>query len=345
MANEKHLAMLQKGVDTWNKWRTKHFDIRPDLSGVNLDKAKLSGANLSGTDLSRVSLLTADLFKANLNGANLSGANLSGATLMEADLMGANLSSTTFYKSNLARADLSGANLSQASLIETHMAQAILVETNFKNAILDTCYIYGISAWDVNLEGASQKNLDISGYEQSSIVVDELELAQFINLLLNNSKIRNVIDTISSKAVLILGRFAPERKIVLDSLRDALRAKNYVPMLFDFEKPIGRDLTETIISLASLSRFVIADLTNPRSLPHELMAFVEKLPSVAVQPLILKDHVQYAMFEHLQRYPWVLPIHVYESQEALIQELSEKIIQAAEQKAKQETLKLQAGEK
>ena len=36
--------------------------------------------------------------------------------------------------------------------------------------------------------------------------------------MLHNQKIRDVIDTITSKAVLILGRFTDERKAVLDAL-------------------------------------------------------------------------------------------------------------------------------
>ena len=51
-------------------------------------------------------------------------------------------------------------------------------------------------------------------------------LLSVIDLLLHNEKIRKVIDTITSKAVLILGRFTPERKKVLDALRDGLRQRN-----------------------------------------------------------------------------------------------------------------------
>ena len=59
-------------------------------------------------------------------------------------------------------------------------------------------------------------------------------------------KIRDVIDTITSKAVLILGRFTPERKAVLDALREELRKRDYLPILFDFEKPASKDLTGTV---------------------------------------------------------------------------------------------------
>jgi hypothetical protein len=95
------------------------------------------------------------------------------------------------------------------------------------------------------------------------ITVDNVEVAQFIYLLLHNEKIREVIDTIAKKAVLILGRFAGERKAVLDAIREKLRRQNYLPILFDFEKPASRDLTETISTLAHMARFIIADLTEP----------------------------------------------------------------------------------
>ena len=36
MANDEHVAMLKKGVDAWNAWRSKTPDIRPDLRGARL---------------------------------------------------------------------------------------------------------------------------------------------------------------------------------------------------------------------------------------------------------------------------------------------------------------------
>jgi hypothetical protein len=119
----------------------------------------------------------------------------------------------------------------------------------------------------------------------------------------------------------------------LNALREALRQRNYLPLLFDFEKPASRDLTETIGTLAHLSRFIIADLTDPSSVPHELMSFVRDLPSVAVQPIILKGQEPYAMFENLQRYSWVLPTYEYECEKTLIASLQDMIIGPAEAKA------------
>ncbi len=172
----------------------------------------------------------------------------------------------------------------------------------------------------------------ITPSDEPEVTVDNIEVAQFVYLLLHNEKIRGVIDTITSKVVLILGRFTAERKAVLDALRDELRQRNYLPILFDFEKPAGRDITETISLLARMARFVVADITDAKSIPQELNVIVPDLPSVAVQPVLLEGSGEYGMFEHFTRYPWVLETYRYPSPERLIAELGERVIRPAEAK-------------
>jgi hypothetical protein len=123
--------------------------------------------------------------------------------------------------------------------------------------------------WGLTLDGANQKNLRVTPGLESAVTVDDLEAAQFIYLMLNNQKVRNVINTITSKAVLILGRFTPERKAVLDEIREELRKNNYLPILFDFDLPADRDITETITLLARMARFIVADLTEASSISKE----------------------------------------------------------------------------
>ena len=90
--------------------------------------------------------------------------------------------------------------------------------------------------------GPRSRNLLITSEDEPEITVDNIEVAQFIYLLLHNEKIRDVIDTIGKKAVLILGLLHPERKAVLDALREELRKRNYLPILFDFDVPATRDI-------------------------------------------------------------------------------------------------------
>ena len=162
-----------------------------------------------------------------------------------------------------------------------------MIRTDISGANLTGSSIYGIAAWDVKLTSDTrQENLIITPPGQPVITVDNIKVAQFIYLLLNNEEVRDVIDTITSKAVLILGRFSPERKIILDRLREELRTRHYVPIMFDFEKPKSRDTIETIRTLAGMSKFIIADLTDAKAVVQELQAIVPNFPSVAVRFII-----------------------------------------------------------
>jgi hypothetical protein len=83
---------------------------------------------------------------------------------------------------------------------------------DLRGADLTGCNIYGISTWDVQLDDTKQINLTIPCPNEPAITVDNLEVDQFIYLFLNNRKIRQVFDTITSKVVLILVRFTSEGK-------------------------------------------------------------------------------------------------------------------------------------
>jgi Pentapeptide repeats (8 copies) len=334
MANPEHLATLKEGVEAWNKWRKEHRRISPDLSGADLHEGTVDGAV---ADFTKVDFHDADLREAILAGAILERANLSGADLREANLFGAILREAHLNGAHLGGADLTAANLSGADLHRAVLERATLVETTLDGANLNDCSIYGISAWNVRLKGATQSNLVITPSAEPSIQVDNLEVAQFIYLLLNNDRIRHVIDTITSKVVLILGRFTPERKVVLDTIREELRKRDYLPVLFDFEKPAARDITETVRMLAHMARFVIADLTDAKSIPQELMAIVPNLPSVPIQPLLLASQREYGMFEHLRRFPWVLKPVLYDDPQKLLTELEGKVIAPAEAKSREQT--------
>src|SRR6266851_228527 len=338
-----------------------------DLHHADLFGAYLSWADLSGANLSNTILFGAYFREANLSRANLSEANLSRANFFWPDIRaiatrgsqtayqaqswlwkkpisapsGANLSGADLSGADLSGADLSGADLSGANLGGADLRWANLSRANLSRADLTGCFVYATSAWDVQLEETIQANLiitDPTDLEESSITVDNLEVAQFIYLLLNNKKIRDVIDTIAKKAILILGRFTPERKAVLDAIKETLRTNDYLPILFDFEKPSSRNFIETVTTLAHLSRFIIADLTDPSSVPHELATIVPTLvvPIVPLfHPTDRASH-EYAMFRDLRiGREWVLPIHHYTALEDLLTTLQTHVIEPADKKARE----------
>jgi hypothetical protein len=110
-------------------------------------------------------------------------------------------------QSILEAADLTEADLSGAELDGADLTRAILVDVDLSRASLNGARIYGISAWNVDLEDVRQEGLIVTPTGEPAVTVDDLEVAQFIYLMLDNRKIRRIIDTITSKVVLILGAF------------------------------------------------------------------------------------------------------------------------------------------
>lgn len=193
--------------------------------------------------------------------------------------------------------------------------------------------MYGVNVWDLVGEFGEQEDLIVTRSDQPIITVDSIKIAQFIYLILNNEEIQNAINTFTSKLVLILGRFSPpERKKILDGLRIKLREFDLLPIVFDFERPTDKDFTETVKTLAGLSYFVIADVTNPKSSPLELQATVPdyQIPFV---PIIQQGERPFAMMVDLQKkYNWVLDTLEYDSLDTLIAALKPAIIDPAIEK-------------
>ena len=109
-----------------------------------------------------------------------------------------------------------------------------------------------------------------------------------------------------------------------------LRLHNYLPIVF--ENVSSKSIDETVNLLARMSRFIIADITDAKSIPQELRGIVPDNPSAPIVPLILKAQFEYALFDHFKRYPWVLPIHQYESSAQLMQNIIPSIVEPVEQK-------------
>jgi hypothetical protein len=228
---------------------------------------------------------------------------------------------------NLRWANLSGANVSKADL-----AYARLVDVDITNADLTGCRIYGVSAWGLTLsDETKQRDLIITTLHEPKITVDNIEVAQFVYLLLHNEKIRAVIDTVGKKGVLLLGRFTEGRIAVLERLRAELRERGYLPIVFNFDKPETKDFTETVRLLAGLSHFVIADITNPKSAPLELQATVPEI-MVPFLPIIEEGEKPFSMLVDLwiKHRDWVFEPLYYSSLDALVGALDQEIIGPAE---------------
>jgi hypothetical protein len=134
--------------------------------------------------------------------------------------------------------------------------------------------------------------------------------------------------------VLLLGRFTGGRMKLLEALCAKLREHkaHYEPIIFDFEGPKERNLRESVLGLALSSRFVIADVSEPRSVPLELDALATNVPSVPLLPIHRSGTEPFAMLPSPDDYPAVLPAFAYRDERELLANLESRVIRPAERK-------------
>lgn len=108
MANEEHVAVLEQGVQAWNRWREDNPEITPDLREL----AHWPEA-MQGPVLEEMAGTSKTILPVNLSGAQLRNADLRGAVLAMADLREARM-----YGAHVEGADLRGADLSNTLVAE-----------------------------------------------------------------------------------------------------------------------------------------------------------------------------------------------------------------------------------
>jgi len=175
---------------SWNEWRQMNPTVHPMLAEQELDRR-----DLSGFDFSYTNLCMAKLRHAILKGTSFHQAILAKAECYDAD----------FSDANFCRTDLYETDLRKAKLIKANLQGVQLAGTDCRDAQFKECAVYRLSAWDLKLDGAVQKRFrilyrePISGGRELEVEVDDIEVAQFVYLLLHNEKIGDVIDTIEKK--------------------------------------------------------------------------------------------------------------------------------------------------
>ena len=123
-------------------------------------------------------------------------------------------------------------------------------------------------------------------------------MAQFVDLLLHNEKFATSSIRSARRAYFCSVVSPKAGSLFWNESADELRKRDYLPIVFNFDKPETKDFTETVRLLAGLSKFVIADITNPKSAPLELQATVPEI-MVPFRPIIEEGEKPFAMLQDL----------------------------------------------
>jgi len=356
MADEKHLEILNRGVEEWNRWRKQNPGIQPDLSSSGLINRDLSRANLNMTDLSRTDLSKAQLSHASLHGANLEsstliladllgailnesnlagaslfgaflfgtrlkGANLRGANLMGTSLMGADLSGADLGGAHLMGANFHDANLDRANLHQANLTAASFVGAKIQDAVFSSCSVYGVSAFNLVGSPKEQSNLILTPQGESPITADDLETAQLIYLLISSRKVQDILEKVQSRFVLVLGDFRSRKESVLRSIQASLHQHQYMVIGAQVTPPLSRELTNHVRVLSRFVRFVIADLTEAKAVTQLLSS----LENVSILPLVRADSLRDGILESRGEPSPFLKVVAYQNSEDLQSQLLQRL--------------------
>jgi uncharacterized protein YjbI with pentapeptide repeats len=290
MSQDDLSEILLRGAKVWNAWRERHrgpltlaaphWYNAPGRNGVQMkarNRLDFSGMNLSGVAIHR----------AFAEGLNLRDAVFEDAHFEEGDFSRANFAGASFRNTKFNKTVLTDANFDGATFVNCNLNRINLAGASFRVKEISETVVYGISAWDLKTSDETKQSRlviertyglysDLIQEGKVPLMVDDIELAQFVYYLSNHKKMRDALNIMNEKGVLLLGRFKDGGLERLYSIRERLQSKGYMAMIFDFERPDNLSLTETVVTMAGLSKFVVADLSGS-SVTAELQSILGQI--------------------------------------------------------------------
>lgn len=291
MTQDDYSEILAQGAKVWNVWRERnpgpmvrfvkpHWYSCPGPRGRQIkgrNRLNFSGMNLSGVFIS----------KAFAEGLNLRDSLFDGSTFDEGDFSRADFSGATFRNTKFFKSILTEANFDGATFVNCNLNRVNLSGASFHLKEITETVVYGIAAWDLETsEETKQSKLVIEKtYDLYSnlidqgkvpMTVDDIELAQFVYYLSNHKKMRATLNIMNDRGVLLLGRFKDGGLERLYSMREWFQGKGYMAMIFDFARPDNLSLTEAVVTMAGLAKFVVVDLSGS-SVPAELQSILSQI--------------------------------------------------------------------
>lgn len=333
MTQENPDEIILQGAKIWNAWRETQ-PVPPSFANPNwYDCPGPDGIQIKGTNkvnFSGMNLSGLSIYSAFAEGLNLQNAVIEDTRFEEGDFSRADFSGATFRNTMFNKTILTGAIFDGATFVNCNLNRVNLVGASFRVKEITETVIYGISAWDLEtsddmkqsklvIEKTYEFYSDLIQQGKIPMMVDDIELAQFIYYLSSHKKMRDALNIMNNRGVLLLGRFKEGGLKRLYSMREWFQNKGYMAMIFDFERPDNLSLTETVVTMAGLSKFIVVDLSGP-SVPAELQAIL-----IQIKKPVLAFGDPYALFPDLEDQTSVVTLECDESN--LLDGLDDKLLE------------------
>jgi len=149
---------------------------------------------------------------------------------------------------------------------------------------------------------------------------------------LDGEGVSRMLSEIASRSVLILGRFTPARKPTLELIRREISTepRQYVPILFDFDRPRELTMLESVLRFAAVSRFVIADLSDPKWVLAEFGKIAGAFNSLPIVPIIRASQREDEVIAYVEGFRSAHKVVRYRDEAHLRSILDSEILKAGE---------------
>lgn len=347
MANSEHLEIFNHGPKIWNEWRKANPQIEPDLSGAFIyphfarkeKNRPLHKGDVTISDPKNpFNFSRTNFHKSSFESAVFPGADMRYCYLYESDMSSAGFPGADFSGSMIRKVYCRGTDFSNARFVDCVLNNSTFIGVNFSGALIEGCNVYGVSAWEILLDDKTiQKELflhrdnfsrkDLATRSDNPSFVDDIALAQFLYFISQENGFGKSLKQLNKRSVLLLGKFREGGLELLKSVGDILRKWNYIPIIFDFEPSAHTNLIENVLTMAGMSKLVLANLEGS-SVPAELAKVASNFRTPVIAWIHDARHDQvYAMFKDLIAQDHV-QYFTYTNSENLEQQLAKEIQKA-----------------
>ena len=337
------------------------------LDGATFSHCPMDSVTIEHTSADDVGFESSDLQRARLRDVDVNGCRFRGGSLRNADLWLARFRNGEFRQTEMGWLTASGGSFDSVQFFDTELDGARFLSVGFRGASFENVQLPH-SVWsDIKLEDSRWRNVDLrhasffrvncdgASFENCNVfglgvcelagqlrresrllcgegpdplLLNDLRFAPFLHELAYEDAFGRVVEALTAKFVLILGRFTDDRKPILDRLRRALRHFGYVPHLVDYD--CKQSWLHVVKTAAMCSRFVIADLTEPRSVPAEVVEILRLRETLIVAPIVQAGYDEPPIFGELRATGQLLTKYEYRDADVLIRHLATAVIEPCE---------------
>ncbi len=180
MANEKHLSILNRKGEAWQRLMNTHIDDIPDLSGADLSNCDFSNmrfadvdfreSNLENTNFSHCFIHSCDFSRANLEKAHFNNSEVINSCFRTVDASGADFENSRISYSEFIESKFIGSTFNKSNIEFSLFNLAVFEEAKLINSNIGICHFYRCNLLNTDISKAKIGYLTLCDLDMSCMI-------------------------------------------------------------------------------------------------------------------------------------------------------------------------------